>query len=758
MSNSINTTESSRKQGEVLKEAWLHAEDFPIKSNPIQWKIAVWGACQCSTQLEAALVYAEAGIPVLPCNWKPNDTGKVQKCPMLGEGGLYQATIDLDQICKWWAKWPDALIGCPMGRRVGVWVVDADSMEGHGVDGLGNWWELAGSYNDPGKTRAHKTGSEGLHFLYKWDDQQPVGCPTSTVPPGIEIKGEGGYIILPPSPYLLNGEMVSYGTSDDMEPVAAPAWLYEKVLGPRAKSRGMNGHTFEWSEGFGQKKLDEICKVVRSATTGHWDEARRKVFLFGRLVGGGAYNADKAWEELEQAARECRAPDDYVSETKRAFENGVADPTSPFMGEEVQLSDFRAYLPQHQYIFIPTRELWPAASVNSRIPSVDNKVKASAWLDQHRSVEQMTWAPGEPMLINNRLMAEGGWIEKQGVTCFNLYRGPSLTGGAANKAGPWVEHVCRVFGDDAEHLFKWFAHRVQFPGVKINHALVLGSENQGTGKDTMLEPVKRAVGPWNFQEGSPQQVLGRFNGFLKSVILRINEARDLGEVNRYQFYDHTKAYTASPPDVLRIDEKHLNEYSIVNCVGLIITTNYKFTGIYLPPEDRRHYVAWNNLSPGDFEAGYWNTLWGWYADGGYEHVAAFLAEYNISDFDPKAPPPKTQAFWDIVEANRAPQESQMADLVDQLDHPAVLTFQDLVNAASPSFGDWLEDAKNRKVASVRLFECGYEPVRNPDVQAGLWKVCGTRMMVYALKTMSTREKILAVEEYIRGKVPPKHVQ
>jgi hypothetical protein len=49
------------------------------------------------------------------------------------------------------------------------------------------------------------------------------------------------------------------------------------------------------------------------------------------------------------------------------------------------------------------------------------------------------------------------------------------------------------------------------------------------------------------------------HGFLKAVILRVNEARDLGEFDRFQFYDHMKAYTAAPPDVLRIDQKHLRK-------------------------------------------------------------------------------------------------------------------------------------------------------------------------------------------------------
>ena len=225
-------------------------------------------------------------------------------------------------------------------------------------------------------------------------------------------------------------------------------------------------------------------------------------------------------------------------------------------------------MPQHSYIYTPTGEMWPAASVSSRLPPIplldkegkpqlDKKgkpreVQVHSWLDKHRPVEQATWAPGEPMLIRGRLMSDGGWFTRANAACFNLYRPPVLRpGGDANSAGKWLEHVQRVYGDDADHVVAWLAHRVQRPQEKINHALVLGG-NQGIGKDTLLEPVKRAIGPWNFSEASPQQMLGRFNGFLKSSILRVSEARDLGDVNRFAFYDHMKAYTAAPPDVLRV--------------------------------------------------------------------------------------------------------------------------------------------------------------------------------------------------------------
>ena len=126
----------------------------------------------------------------------------------------------------------------------------------------------------------------------------------------------------------------------------------------------------------------------------------------------------------------------------------------------------------------------------------------------------MTWCPGFPMLINDRLVVDGGWIERAEVTCFNHYRPPRIKPGDAAKAGPWLDHVRKIYPDDANHIIAWLAHRVQRPQEKINHALVLGGA-QGIGKDTLLEPVKQAVGPWNFHDVVPTQLLGRFNSFAK---------------------------------------------------------------------------------------------------------------------------------------------------------------------------------------------------------------------------------------------------
>ena len=274
---------------------------------------------------------------------------------------------------------------------------------------------------------------------------------------------------------------------------------------------------------------------------------------------------------------------------------------------------------------------------------------------------------------------------------------------------------------------------------------------QGIGKDTLLEPAKYAVGPWNFAEVSPANMLGRFNGFLKSVIMRVSEARDLGDVDRFAFYDHMKAYTAAPPDVLRVDEKHIREYAVFNVVGVIITSNHKSNGIYLPADDRRHYVAWSDLTKEAFDPGYWNGLWRWYREGdGLRHVAAYLADLDLANFDAKAPPPKTEAFWAIVDANKSPEDAEMADALDQLGKPAATTIGSVALAASDEFRAWLGRRENRKQISYRFEECGYVPVRNRDAHDGLWRVGGKRMVIYARHEAALRDQIEAAHRLASG--------
>jgi hypothetical protein len=395
-----------------------------------------------------------------------------------------------------------------------------------------------------------------------------------------------------------------------------------------------------------------------------------------------------------------------------------APPLQPAQADgPVRMEDFYAYMPTaNSYLFVPTGDMWPATSVDARVrpvlvPGRDKPLPASKWLDVNRAIEQMTWAPGEGVEIRDRLIADGGWFTRPGCVLLNLYRPPVIVPRAGD-VGPWLKHLEYIYPEGSDHAVKWLAHRVQKPAEKPNHALLLGGP-QGIGKDSILQPVKEAIGPWNFADVSPQNVLGRFNKFGRSVILRISEARDLGDVDRFAFYDHMKTYTAAPPDVLRIDEKFKGEYYVPNVCGVIITSNHKSDGIFLPADDRRHYVLWSPRTKDNFSPEYWPAFWRWLATGGTAFVAHYLKTLDLSGWDAKAPPPKTQAFYEIVNANRAPEDAEMADVMDKLGRPDVVTLKQIVSrAAGNDFADWLRDRRNRRRIPHRMEECGYVPVRN----------------------------------------------
>ena len=111
------------------------------------------------------------------------------------------------------------------------------------------------------------------------------------------------------------------------------------------------------------------------------------------------------------------------------------------------------------------------------------------------------------------------------------------------------------------------------------------------------------------------------------MILRINESRDTGERSQHALYNKMKMYLAAPPPTITVNEKYIVHYEILNVCGIIITTNYKETGLFLPPDDRRHFVLWSDCQPQDFRPEdfrsrdftpqranptYWDWMWDWH--------------------------------------------------------------------------------------------------------------------------------------------------
>src|SRR5262249_35449547 len=121
---------------------------------------------------------------------------------------------------------------------------------------------------------------------------------------------------------------------------------------------------------------------------------------------------------------------------------------------------------------------------------------------------------------------------------------------------------------------------------------------------------------------------------------------------------------------------------------------------------------------------------------------------DLSAFDPKAPPPHTQAFWAIVDAGQMPEDAELADVLDELDNPAAVTLAQIAARAGVDFHAWLTDRKNRRVNPPRLERAGYVPVRNEAARDGLWKLNGKRQVIYARSELALRERCAAAEAFV----------
>lgn len=180
--------------------------------------------------VEFALDYARRGWPVFPC--KPTD-----KSPYI-RGGLKAATTDQETIRRWWQRWPHAMIGVPMGSRSGVWAIDPDPpKKPEEPDGRAVWASLLQEHDKLPATHTESTPRGGQHVLFKWDPERPVSnSPSALGGQNIDVRGEGGYVIMAPSVCADGGRYSVIEPLNFFHFAMAPDWLYELVLRPKEKS------------------------------------------------------------------------------------------------------------------------------------------------------------------------------------------------------------------------------------------------------------------------------------------------------------------------------------------------------------------------------------------------------------------------------------------------------------------------------------------------------------------------------------------
>ncbi len=162
-----------------------------------------------------ALDLACRGARVFPCQPR----GKVPLTPH----GCLDATTDAPTLRRWWARSPGANVGLATGA--GLLVVDVDPRH-TGDASLASLGPLPA-------TREALTGGGGRHLFYR--AAAPVRCSAGRLGPGLDVRGEGGYIVAPPSVHPSGALYRWHSDCGLAHPIAhAPAWFLE-LLRPRPR-------------------------------------------------------------------------------------------------------------------------------------------------------------------------------------------------------------------------------------------------------------------------------------------------------------------------------------------------------------------------------------------------------------------------------------------------------------------------------------------------------------------------------------------
>ena len=231
----------------------------------------------------AALAYARAGLPIFPCH--PQD-----KTP-LTRFGFKDATTEPRQLSRWWEKWPNAMIGLRTGPESGVFVLDVDVDPEQNIDGFIALAVLEQQHASLSETLRSVTPRGGSHYFFRW--RHGIKNSASKLGAGLDIRGDGGYCILPPS-RRSDGRAYELAELSATQPCEPPEWLVNLLILPKEKPAPspQANHQIDGNgnaDAYALAALERECAAVAVARPGTRNEMlNRAAFSLGQLIAAGA--------------------------------------------------------------------------------------------------------------------------------------------------------------------------------------------------------------------------------------------------------------------------------------------------------------------------------------------------------------------------------------------------------------------------------------------------------------------------------------
>lgn len=331
--------------------------------------------------LDAALAYAERGWYVFPC-------APLSKIPFPGSAGSKDATLDPDQIRRWWSANPTANVAIVTGSRSGIYVIDVDAPASEDLARLS-------------PTVQARTPAGGWHYYYSLPAGEPLKNFVKPAKPGAAVivgkhtdgRGEGGYVLAWPSVVDKNGKSGGYSwlNLDAIDIAPMPQWITDK-LRTQHRPPDRTAYLLPPSVGYGAKALAEEAALLAATSEGGRNDALNKAsFRLAQLVASGHLSQSSVEEAMLSAARACGLPEHEAQRTIRSgVQAGMQHPRSP--------------LPRHQR----DRHLEPEVLDAETELEVDLGVSQ---LSSHDSEDRSQWALlGKVRALGGLCDSFCGWV------------------------------------------------------------------------------------------------------------------------------------------------------------------------------------------------------------------------------------------------------------------------------------------------------------------------------------------------------------
>lgn len=312
-----------------------------------------------------------------------------------------------------------------------------------------------------------------------------------------------------------------------------------------------------------------------------------------------------------------------------------------------------------------------------------------------------------------------------------------------------LEHILMLCGGDelaADHLTKWIAHKIRYPGRKARHCvLVVGP--QGTGKTWLAEFMTRMLGASNVALVSPSVLAGKFNGYAAGSALNIVEELADPNIPGFTLVDKLKDLITNPS--VSVERKGRDSTKEMSVADYLFLTNH-IDQIPIPSLDERRWFVVMDSRRSDFTArlwrsqnpGYFPKLYRMLEDPDLLGAVRYhlMRELNLGDWTHYDDPPITLAKREVYFASRGPAERAIAAVVNEalseqageqscvLGATADFVLTAAVRRAVASSADFGSDKVPMRVIEKTLADSGYvrseAPVKlnqldNPDIEAAL---------------------------------------